>query len=295
VLSRRSPPFPEQGGGDPLCEVEFGEREGERAPLAELALHPDLAAVPRHDLLAEIEADAEPSARAPGVVALLHELEDPLARLGSDAAPAIGHRDAHERRAAAGRGRDLDRSAVRRELDRVVDQIRQDLADPHLVGEHGRQRVDARGDRDALGLGGGAPDLDHVLDHRAELERARRNAQLAVLDARDLDQVADHAAHLLRVAQTDAEIFALLGGDRAREPVEHDREQLVQRRERRAQLVREVREELGAHESLIGSSVGEIERRARERRQAEPCAGRSPASGGSQSDRAFGRIECIGE
>ena len=72
-----------------------GQRERERAPLAELAVDPDPAAVQLDEPLREREA--EPGAlalRGPGV-GLLELLEDPLVIFGGDPGAGVGHRDPH--------------------------------------------------------------------------------------------------------------------------------------------------------------------------------------------------------
>ena len=128
-------------GAISFAKSNSGSVKPRRAPLAELALHPDLAAVPRDELLAQVEADAETLAAAPVVIALLlHVVEDPLARFGSDsAAPLVAYGDPHERDVSrvARRG-ELDLTAFIGVFDRVVDQVGEDLADAHVVGEHGR-------------------------------------------------------------------------------------------------------------------------------------------------------------
>jgi hypothetical protein len=74
------------------------------------------------------QAQAEPGAGDPGRVRrAVERAEDLLAVLRRDAEPLIA--DADDRRGACGPSGDLDAAATRRVLDRVGEQVDEDLAD----------------------------------------------------------------------------------------------------------------------------------------------------------------------
>ena len=136
----------------PSLRGPHGKREDERAPLPELAVDPDPAAVELHEPLREREAEAGPLADADPDVGLLELLEDALAILRCDAwssvwtetltsplAPSCAH---------------VHGPALRRELDGVREEVEDDLADAPLVALDG---VDLRVGREL------DPDAFHVV------------------------------------------------------------------------------------------------------------------------------------
>ena len=107
-----------------------GKREREHAPLAELALDPDAAAV---ELDQPLRAQAKVGALelfCPEV-GLLEILEDPRLVVGRDPWP-VRYRDVHL--SIHPRRTHDDGPAFRCELDRVREQVDDDLADPALIG-----------------------------------------------------------------------------------------------------------------------------------------------------------------
>ncbi len=73
------------------------------------------------------------------------------------------------------------------------------------------------------------------------------NREFAAVGARRLQQVADHRLELLDVAQRDFEIFPLVGVQFAGNSVQQNRHELIHRRQRRAQFVGHVGEQLVFH------------------------------------------------
>jgi hypothetical protein len=117
-----------------------GESEAEDAAVPGLALGPKVSAVE----LDELAGEREPEAGALGFLfAGLFELfEDRVQLLGSDPRACIGDRDLDL--AVFEASGDVDATIGRSELDRVGDEIEDDLAEAALIG----------GDRDLLRVGG---------------------------------------------------------------------------------------------------------------------------------------------
>ena len=107
----------------------FGQREGEGAPLAEAARHGDVPAVLLDDVLHDREPEPDPLARA--AAHLVELLEDVLEILLRDADALVRHRDL-DRDGVLDR-LDEDARAARRELDRVADEVDENLLHEILV------------------------------------------------------------------------------------------------------------------------------------------------------------------
>src|SRR5262245_18788273 len=109
-------------------------RDGEReeGALADLALDPDRPAVQLDELPAQ--GEPQPGALAPGRAGrhLAELLEHGVLILGRDTDARVGDRDLET--AVRRDGPDLDPAALRRELDRVGQEIEHDLLDLALVG-----------------------------------------------------------------------------------------------------------------------------------------------------------------
>src|SRR4029077_17947903 len=116
-------------------------------------LDPDPTAVQLDEALRECEAEACALALLHTDVSLLELLEDPLLVLGCDARAGIGHRHLHVAVHVPGRHRDA--AARGCELDRVRQNIEDDLANTALVAAHA---VDVRRKLER--------ELDAVLDRR---------------------------------------------------------------------------------------------------------------------------------
>src|SRR5215468_7717663 len=127
-----------------LSSVGRGQREPERAAFAERRLDPDSAALFLHDPLHRGETDA---VAGHGVTAdAAEQAEDLRLILRPDPDPVVAHEEAWC--AVAGHAADVDRrcAAWLAVFHRVVDEVAEDLIDPHRVADHRRQGVHLHGD-----------------------------------------------------------------------------------------------------------------------------------------------------
>ena len=133
----------------------YGEREPEGAALPGGAVHADLAAHQGHELFGDRESEPGAAVAPRGrTVGLSEGLEDRLLRVGFDPDSRVAHLEAQLDRV---RGvvvpgeRDGD-LAGRGELDRVVGQIRQHLANAFPIAAHdyGQARVNRGNQLNAL-------------------------------------------------------------------------------------------------------------------------------------------------
>src|SRR5262245_63828670 len=103
-----------------------GQREGERRPLVHVALDPDPPAVQLHELLGQGQPEPRALLLAGVVPADLAELlEDGCLILRRDPDPGVT--DSDRDHVPGHRGGEADPTAVRGELDRVGEQVQQDL------------------------------------------------------------------------------------------------------------------------------------------------------------------------
>jgi hypothetical protein len=121
----------------------LGARQGEEeaAPPAQLALHPDVAAVQLHELARDRQSQPRAVVRArAGGVHLRELLEDQLVELRVDADPRVRDGDLHPVRALGGAaGLHHEMALLRGELDGVADQVPQHVRHLVLVRPHRRQ------------------------------------------------------------------------------------------------------------------------------------------------------------
>ena len=221
-----------RGGGQPQLEL------GRAAPVAELErpAHADR----------ELLRDREPEARAADLVAGVEALEDPLARAGVDARAVIGDDQAHGavwvHRVCGCLGPYLDRRSLRRVSENVVDEDTHDLRDPVRVGDRGR--TGAVGDRDLgpVSIGrrpelGGDPSRHVGEPNRLAPHLDRVGVELGEVEEVDgeLRQPVDLLAH------RPDELRPRL---RVRVVLLEQLDEAGQRRDRGAQLVRGVGDEL---------------------------------------------------
>src|SRR3954447_1194958 len=174
----------------------------ERAAGAELRLEPDAPAVALGDLLADGKADARAGVLAHGMQAL-EQHEDALEVLRLDADAVVGDADAPLGIFLL--RRDVDaRRRLAAELERIADQVLEELHELHLVDIDARQRIPA--DR--------GPGL---LDRRAQigdgaLERRLEGHGLELLalgaDPRVGEQVLDQLLHARRAVDHVVHEFA---------------------------------------------------------------------------------------
>src|SRR5262249_9025372 len=124
-----------------------GKREREGRALSQLALDPDATAVE----LDELARQRQPESRSLDLLVrgadLLELLEHPLLILGRDPHAGIDHGDLDG--AVGDGGADVDPAALRRELQRVGQQIEKDLLDLALVcADHAHALADDAVERD---------------------------------------------------------------------------------------------------------------------------------------------------
>src|SRR5207302_9872305 len=143
-----------------------------------VALDPDAAVEAAHELAADVEAEAGAADAARHVrVEPVELLEDPPALGRRDAEALVRDGPAHTTLAAE--DLHLDRSSVRRVLDRVLDEVDQHLAQLLLVRRHrGEASRGIERERDALGKVR-ARRVDHRLGDLGGVDRRGPDLPLA--------------------------------------------------------------------------------------------------------------------
>ena len=134
-------------------------------------------------MLHERQSEPEPAVgpRA-GAVALPEALEDVRHELGVDADAGVGDHDLGPSRHAAQADADLARR--RRELDRIGDQVPDDLLETVGIAEdRAGPRIEDGLDLDALGVGRRPHRVQRGLDHGHQIDRPRVEPKLAAHDA----------------------------------------------------------------------------------------------------------------
>ncbi len=195
----------------------------------------------------EAEARAAEGPRGRGV-RLGEWLEQPRLLLGPHADPGVDDRETNPPafRCRGPRRIDLEAHAARLgELDRVADQVHQDLADPRRIRAHVRRRLARDGDLEPEPLAGGvlaeqALDLAHEIGQR---ERHRLEHQLPRLDLREVEDVVDEAEQVLAVAPDGVDVALAL---RPAQPAVGEQLGVPEHRGHgRPDLMAHVRQELG--------------------------------------------------
>lgn len=239
------------------------QREGAAQPRAG-AVRAERAAVALRQRTGDGQAQPQAAVQARVVVffALVEGVEDAPQRLRGNADAGVGHVHGDP----AGRGaaqEDFDAPAVGRELERVLEQVPENLLHARGVGAH-HQRL--RGRRvaqvDAARGGFFAEGLDDRLQQAGQVGGREFQAELVVDDFRDVEQVVDEPRLDLDVALDELHAAAALG--------RHVLAQVERLRggvdgaERSAQLVREHRQEtvLGAVGGL-GLFLGDLQQLGR--------------------------------
>ena len=224
------------------------------------------------------DGEAEPGAGSPARdLRPVEAVEDERQVGGVHAGAVVGHREAHRRARRAGEGaamagrsfarvgacpdRDRHVPAGRRELERVVEQIGDHLQQAVAVAQHHRRpqvlgQLDSLGqERRAVPVGGAGGDVRQVhrlvLDTQVLALQLIETAQRTEQAPEPLDFLADHAQ--------------VLGGRRQDAVLErlHPR---LDRRQRSAQLVREVTGHVAAPLLVAREAVGHGVERGRQRR-----------------------------
>ena len=187
------------------------EIERERASLAGRARETDLAPEEPGDLAADRETEPGPSVLAARrAVRLLEGFEDDLLLLSWDTDARVGDRERDHRSGAvqgldrgapaAGRRVDAERDpASLRELERVREQVLDDLLEPLRVGEDRPRDSGTDLDREieALDLGDVAERALHVIDQVGEAELSDVDDDRARLDLREIEDVVDQVQQVL--------------------------------------------------------------------------------------------------
>src|SRR3954463_3369872 len=189
------------------------EREGRADPLARL--DPDPTAVLLHDMA----SDGEPEARAAAglctetrSVDLVEPLEDTVPSCPWDADTLVFDRR-HD--LATGRCRpDRDLAAIRTELDRVVDEVHDDLPESSRVATPARQagrRLEPQ--RDALPLPEEPKTLGRGGGQTAHVEIVGHLEHAAALDPTQVEKLVDHLDEVTRLDLDLGDPVAHLRGD----------------------------------------------------------------------------------
>jgi hypothetical protein len=144
------------------------------------------------------------SACGPGIEAL-ELLEDLIVRTGRDARPMVRDPDLyaitfHEMRA------DQDLGAGRREAQRVLEQVEQDLVD-HRDVEPGGWKIVRDIEPDAVGASDGPQSPDCVLDEAGDVDRFLLDLQRTGADAAQLEGVAHQPLESFRFVGDRLEQF----------------------------------------------------------------------------------------
>lgn len=229
---------------------------GERAPLPQLAAHRDAAAHPVHDGLDDRKAEPR-TLRAllvgrgiPGI-----GLEQVGEILLTDADARVPHAALQGEAAVGQRGDahlEVHGPALRRVLDRVGEQVEEDLVEAHAVHEERRPFLGVHEGEALLllraqGNGQGA----HRLFKLRERIRSRVQLQLAALDAGDVQHIAGQALQVLCGRGDLRKIRARRGG--VARLVLCQRGEPDDRVEGRAHVVAHARQKVGLRgEKLLG-------------------------------------------
>jgi hypothetical protein len=206
----------------------------------------------------EREPDAETVRRVRGRGPAGENMSNSRAAAGRDADAVVRHGD--ERLGALPLGAHAQVAAGLGVVRRVVEQVREDLRQPHGVGVEPDRLAGQRHDELVLpALDRGAARLDRRGDHVRELDASAAQLETPVRDARDIEQVLEQARHVADLPLDDLRAPAQLAVLQvARQEHLHA---APDRRERVAQLVRQHRQE------LVLAPVGLLQARAR-----TPCA-----------------------
>ncbi len=205
---------------------------------ADLALGPDSTVLGLHDALRDGEAEtrSEPS----GPLGLPEPVEDPRQVLLRNAGSGVGHEEPHL--GAARLYPERDRAALGGELDRVADDVREDLQHPAPVACHVQVGAADRLQAQAL-LGRRGVERFHGITHdEFDGEQARLDREATALDGRRVQEVVDEPIHPQRRAPDGVDGLAGVVPRRAGAQSEGRAHQ--DHTERVPQIVRDDREQL---------------------------------------------------
>ena len=246
------------------------EEQRERGPGAGCALHADLTAEHECQLARDRQAQAGAAvAPAGGAVGLLERLEDELELVRRDPDTGVCHGEAEHLVGAAQRCEaavevrrrvlDGDRdAALLGELERVREQVAQDLLQPLLVGQQrlGQVGPEDHLERETLRLRDRAERALDVLAERSELDGRGIHRHLAGFDLRQVEDVGDQRQQVLARRVDVRGALHLLGVEVLLVVVGQQLRQDQQRVQWRPELVRHVGQELrlvaGGQRELLG-------------------------------------------
>ena len=219
------------------------------------------------------DREAEPGAAElsiGGAVGLAEGLEDDLLVLGGDADARVTHRELHVFALVVFQGAHFQRhGAALRELDRVRQQILQDLRKTLDVGVDGRRQVRrlVHAEQDLLLERHGLECVGQSMRQLADVDAGVREIDLARLDLGKIEDVVDERQQVVAGRGDAASVLDLLRREIGVAIVGQQLGEDQRAVERRAQLVRHVGQELalvaiGTHQ--LGRLAFEIEFRADE-------------------------------
>ncbi len=185
--------------------------------MPEPALDLDAPAHRHRQFLADRQAQAATALAHRGArpVALLEALEQPRLLFDADARAGVGDLDAQPVAVLRRRDRQRNRTAAG-ELDRVAEQVQQDLPHPQRIAlhrgraGHGVVQIEAQPAR----LRQRRHQVDHFGDQRLQCERLRLQAQAPGLDPRQVQRVVDQVQQVRAGAADRLGVAALLGVQR---------------------------------------------------------------------------------
>ena len=183
------------------------------AESASLALCGDRSAVQLHQASDERQADAQPASRALALIIHLREhLENAVELIGGHADAAVPHHD--DDLVALTLGREPDSSSRLGVLTGVVEQIAEDLRQPHRVGiEEDRLLRQRHVDRLLVTFRQRTARFDGVLDDRREIHPRLSQLQLVPRDSADVEQIVNEADHVRQLTSEDVRRMAEKPGD----------------------------------------------------------------------------------
>ena len=220
--------------------VAEGQLHGEGGAVVELARDFDAAAVQLHELLHQCQADAGAFvAAATAVLQAVEALEHARERILGNAHAGVGHLQPQAVAQRVDRNHDL---ACERVLERVGEQVEHDLL-PHVAVDPGPDGLGRHGhaQAEACALAGGAEAAREVGRQVGHVGLLVAGVDAAGLDAGEVEQGVHELVQPLAIALHDLQRLAHRRGrlrDRLFQGAEHQRE-------RRAELMAHVAEELG--------------------------------------------------
>src|SRR5882757_6438641 len=220
------------------------QHKGKGAALAVVAFEFDLSAERFGELLAQVQP--EPGAFLARLRPCIHHLAEGREQLrlvfGTDPQAGVLHADLHtdfERSASASLApfrADADAAALG-ELDRIVGEVDDDLAQGAPVGAHGKALWHRHREFQTLGLCLRAQRCADLVDHFLAIDRDEVQFHFARFDLGEIEQVVDEREQVLCAGLHRAQLLLLVGVERPRELHQEGPGKADDRVQGRAQLV----------------------------------------------------------